>query len=798
MPTDNQALILAVNADVRSLERQMAQIVRAVQAGSTQAERRLQGVGNSMRGIGAAGGGVERALSRVFDNSRLAVLSAGASRISVFGSALESLGPAGIAGAAGIAAVAVAFTQARSAAEFADNIQDTAARLHISTDALQEFRYALQAAGGESANADEAIASFSQTLGMAQGGMRRAVAAFRSIGFSQAEVNQFHTVEEAITAVTERLQGFTVQARDAFLSRSGLTGLAPLINQGAGAMAQLRDEAERVGAVIDARLISTGADANQQFEALSHVIDSQLKSAFMDLAPVITGLLTLIAQMARGINELIDTFRDVEQRSVRTLTVQRDRSANRIMQLQTQLSRNPNMGQVANDLRAEQSRYHDIQSELSAREAAAAASAPTQPTLRDLTPPAHSTSTSTPTDHSAQIAARSAQLVARATEEELAAQAALTDSTLQTAAIATERLRIQTEAKIDEINAQFAQHQITAAARDEAIAITRRAAGEQQALIDQQQAFADAQARNEAEQRITDLAIEQLEAQLQMTDSMQQRRIIELQILELRQRQQRRLENDEIGNALERGSMTPEEADARRAQTRTRQGLERSSVMQRTMGPLEAYRAEIDRAVANMDEAIQSIEVGALRDLTSGLADAIANSKDLGDVLGNVLRHIAAQLIELELQDRLVRPLMDALHIGSSSSTPGGGGRSADPGVINNLVSAGLRIFSGHAAGTDSSRGGAVLVGESGPEVVNLPAGSQVIPNSTLKGLAATHRAAITLNEFHLHAEGAVMTNELMAAFDGKIRRSQMQTIALSNAMARRGNQQRAQRILGS
>ena len=42
----------------------------------------------------------------------------------------------------------------------------------------------------------------------------------------------------------------------------------------------------------------------------------------------------------------------------------------------------------------------------------------------------------------------------------------------------------------------------------------------------------------------------------------------------------------------------------------------------------------------------------------------------------------------------------------------------------------GLSNMPGFAKGTDFAPGGAALVGERGPEIVNLPRGSQVIPNN--------------------------------------------------------------------
>ena len=59
----------------------------------------------------------------------------------------------------------------------------------------------------------------------------------------------------------------------------------------------------------------------------------------------------------------------------------------------------------------------------------------------------------------------------------------------------------------------------------------------------------------------------------------------------------------------------------------------------------------------------------------------------------------------------------------------------------------------GYAQGTSFAPGGLALVGEMGPELVNLPRGSQVIPNPRLEGDV----------HVHLNVEGSVVAERDLA-----------------------------------
>jgi hypothetical protein len=87
--------------------------------------------------------------------------------------------------------------------------------------------------------------------------------------------------------------------------------------------------------------------------------------------------------------------------------------------------------------------------------------------------------------------------------------------------------------------------------------------------------------------------------------------------------------------------------------------------------------------------------------VSTAFADAIIEGKKLNEVLSSLMKTLARAAI---------------------NSTITGLFNSFKPGAI------------GFAGGTDYAPGGMALVGERGPELVNLPRGSQVIPNDVLRG----------------------------------------------------------------
>lgn len=129
-----------------------------------------------------------------------------------------------------------------------------------------------------------------------------------------------------------------------------------------------------------------------------------------------------------------------------------------------------------------------------------------------------------------------------------------------------------------------------------------------------------------------------------------------------------------------------------------------------------------------------------LRSLADGLTDAIVNFRSLGDVARNVLSQITSALVKL---------------------------------AINKLItSIGIPGF---ADGTNFAPGGLALVGEKGPELVNLRRGAQVIPNHELGGLGGARNVVINMSgnfmdKDSMRVAGGQMARRLRAEINGPVR----------------------------
>ncbi|MGV8951192.1 MAG: hypothetical protein ACOH2M_08810 [Cypionkella sp.] len=162
---------------------------------------------------------------------------------------------------------------------------------------------------------------------------------------------------------------------------------------------------------------------------------------------------------------------------------------------------------------------------------------------------------------------------------------------------------------------------------------------------------------------------------------------------------------------------------------------EGKAVFEATRTPAEAYAIEVDRlngllakgaidqdtfsrAIAQAKETMDGAKTSSV-DYASSLSDGLANaftsivdgSKSAVDAIGDVIKSLGQMALQAGF-----KALLGGLF--------GGGG-----GFLGGLFGG----IGSNANGTNNWRGGLTMVGERGPELVNLPRGSQVIPNSDLR-----------------------------------------------------------------
>jgi hypothetical protein len=153
---------------------------------------------------------------------------------------------------------------------------------------------------------------------------------------------------------------------------------------------------------------------------------------------------------------------------------------------------------------------------------------------------------------------------------------------------------------------------------------------------------------------------------------------------------------------------------------------------------------EAKKAVERLKETIVSGTVDTLAAVGSSFGEAIAAAITGGGIgealakaaqgflgtIGGVLQEIGKQVIATSTLIKALRAALDKIFL------PGGASLGIIAGLA--LVSLGALLKSikipAFAGGVNNFSGGLALVGERGPELVNLPRGSDVIPNHMLGG----------------------------------------------------------------
>src|SRR5690606_38930943 len=135
------------------------------------------------------------------------------------------------------------------------------------------------------------------------------------------------------------------------------------------------------------------------------------------------------------------------------------------------------------------------------------------------------------------------------------------------------------------------------------------------------------------------------------------------------------------------------------------------------------------------------------------------------------LRRIGKETVGGFVQDLLAgRDAADAL----ADALRNIGGRLLDAGLDGLFGS--IKI-PGLASGTNYAPGGLALVGERGPELVNLPRGSQVIPNHKLGGGGVTVAPQINIDARGADAAGLARVEQQVARLRAELPATVVHTV---------------------
>lgn len=234
--------------------------------------------------------------------------------------------------AAAVAGSAALFTMAKHAISVADEIAKTARAIGVTSEALQELRFAAGRSGIEMKAFDGALMAFSKRVGEARAGTGTLVTILEKMSPALLEqVKAAGSVEEAFALIVEAASRLGNEMdRNALLAaafgRTAGVQMANLVQGGSKAVDELRGKARELGIVISNEM---AADAEKAADKLGDMGDV-LKVAGLNIAlrfmPVMESLAALFTsqEFLNGIGRISGALDDaITWMSNNTETVQR-------------------------------------------------------------------------------------------------------------------------------------------------------------------------------------------------------------------------------------------------------------------------------------------------------------------------------------------------------------------------------------------------------------------------------------------------------------------------------------------
>ena len=198
------------------------------------------------------------------------------------------------------------------------------------------------------------------------------------------------------------------------------------------------------------------------------------------------------------------------------------------------------------------------------------------------------------------------------------------------------------------------------------------------------------------------------------------------------------------------------------------QSAQRDQLAQQQQSAWAAWMEEGVKAGNDVGQVLQTEAVKGMTDLNNAITQSIVQGKNLGQIMHSVFQSLESDVIQYLLKQAEVGlfsggqgGLASGL-FGTSAPQATAAAAGTSGGLLGSLIS----MLPHFAAGTDDAPGGLSLVGEKGPELVDLPGGAGVTPNNVLRSIGGMNPAAMqrsTSNQtVNFDLRGAVMTEDLL------------------------------------
>lgn len=210
-----------------------------------------------------------------------------------------------------LAAGGYLFGLTKSFADAGDAVTDTAYRLGVSTQALQELGYAAQLAGSNQEELNLSLLKFGKNVGDAAKGSGEAYDSLNRLSglIGKDIVKSGGNTEQMLMDVVSAFGKMTDRTEKAKIAMDlfGMKGTSMLqfLDKGADGIAALRQEANALGYVMDEGALSAAGNFNDSIDKLKATLLGLRNIVGAQLAPVITNLIESFREWVLANREII-------------------------------------------------------------------------------------------------------------------------------------------------------------------------------------------------------------------------------------------------------------------------------------------------------------------------------------------------------------------------------------------------------------------------------------------------------------------------------------------------------------
>lgn len=665
-----------------------------------------------------------------------------------------SLGAPALAGTAVFAGAAIATEAIESSTKLAEGLKKVSDQTGLSVEGLQVYQRAVEQTGGKAEQFDQALITLTENLGKAKTGSKEEAKVFDALGIS---IKGSVTAADILPTLIERLSSMKDPTEQAELAAKTFGGawkdIAPALSHGMGQINDLAASLEATGQILSSSEV-------QKLDEVAKKVDALKASLAVDQSKIIANNADAIKGLADQFAEFADLVRDASDAYGQFMQTASGKALSTIL--------NPTGAAVGSAMDAVDRAYNYLRG---GDKKAANAPVPDgilggeiqggfvdEGKVRRLNAGNGRKGPKGPSPEELERQALERQKRYESQlegyqEEQLRINQQMTGDLQEQASDQDQLSQRQRNQQLENIDLQLKENLtrkgVNQALEEQRAANLRKAVWDTEAArsaqIEDNLRVETIQQRNSIAQTRSQTAADLADSNAGQDQTATDRRRRALAQIDRQQEDERRNLQAQL-DALKPGDATAKPLQERLNALPQIYDNRRQDARDQNASPFAAYVNQLPRTADQIGEAFEKAAVSGVERLNDSLATTLERMTGVHGLAGEIL----TDFIKIALQAAQAQIFGDgggagiqagiAATVGGNYSGGGGGG------FFGTLLSTAGRLFGlsgARAAGGPVLAGGTYLVGERGPELLQMgPQGGNIVPNNALGAMNPNMRAA--------------------------------------------------------